>query len=238
MSPATVTQRSVAGNAAASSSASRSTATTFAPRSENSVAIALPIPFAAPVTAAAVPNTAFQETRTFNAADVDANGLELELTALLTDNLTLRANLGTLDAEYNEFFLDRDLDGTLEDFSGRDVVRAPELTGGIDLTYLQELSRGGAMRYNLSFNYEDENVYYYNDDIGSEFDTILEERTILNANVTYRSPNDRYYVSVFGKNLTDDRYKPAAQAVGALWTFGNYGPPRVYGIEAGINFTK
>ncbi|MEM8547134.1 MAG: TonB-dependent receptor, partial [Pseudomonadota bacterium] len=183
-----------------------------------------------------VPGTAFQETRTFNAADVDASGLELELEVLLTDNLTLRANLGTLDAEYNEFILDLDQDGNNEDFSGRDVVRAPEITGGIDLTYLQDMNNGGNIRYNLNFNYEDENTYYYNEVIGSNFDTVLEERTILGANVTYTAPDDRWYISAFGKNLTDDRYKTASQAVGALWTFANYGPPRVYGIEAGFSF--
>ncbi len=187
-------------------------------------------------TVVSLPGTAFQETRTFNAADVDANGLELELEAALTENLILRANLGTLDAKYNEFLLDRNLDGQLEDFSGRDVVRAPEITGGIDLTYSRELSNGANFRYNLNFNYEDENTYYYNDDIGREFDTILEERTILGMNLTYAAPDDAYYVSVFGKNLTDDRYKTASQAVGALWTFSNFGPPRTFGIEGGLRF--
>ncbi|MEL6302464.1 MAG: TonB-dependent receptor [Pseudomonadota bacterium] len=185
-----------------------------------------------------VPGTAFQETRTFNAADVDASGLELELEALLTDNLTLRANIGTLDAEYNEFILDLDQDGNNEDFSGREVTRAPELTGGIDLTYLQALDSGANIRYNINFNYEDENTYYYNEVIGANFDTILEERTILGANVTYTAPDDKWYISAFGKNLTDDRYKTAAQAVGALWTFANYGPPRVWGVEAGFNFGR
>ena len=189
-------------------------------------------------TVVTVPGTAFQETRTFNAADVDANGLELEMTALLLEDLTIRANIGYLDAEYNEFLLDRNLDGVFEDFSGRDVVRAPELTAGLDAIYLLDLANGANMRFNFSVNFEDENIYYYNDDIGSEFDTVLEERVIVNLNATYRFPNDKYYVSVFGKNLSDDRYKTAAQAVGALWTFGNYGPPRTYGIEFGYNYTN
>ena len=107
----------------------------------------------------------------------------------------------------------------------------------MDITYRQDLASGALMRYNVSFNFEDENVYYYNDDIGSEFDTILDQRAILNANVTFRSADDRYYVSLFGKNLTDDRYKTASQAVGALWTFANYGPPRTWGIEAGFKFS-
>lgn len=54
------------------------------------------------------------------------------------------------------------------------------------------------------------------------------------ASVTWNSADDRYYVSAFGKNLTDDRYKTASQAVGALWTFSNYGPPRFYGVQAGF----
>ncbi|MFK7915839.1 MAG: TonB-dependent receptor [Pseudomonadales bacterium] len=184
-------------------------------------------------TVVSLPGTAFQETRTFNAADVDAQGLELEFTALLAEGLTLRANLGWLDTEYKKFELDRNRDGIIEDFSGRDVVRAPEITAGVDLTYEQQLGNRGWLNWNLNFNYEDENTYYYNDDIGEQFDTVLDKRTILNANVTWRDQSDRYHVSVFGKNLTDDRYKTASQAVGALWTFSNYGPPRVYGLEVG-----
>ncbi len=185
-------------------------------------------------TVVSVPGTAFQETRTFNAAEVDAQGLEVEFTALLAENLTLNANIGWLDTEYDEFVLDRNLDGMLEDFSGRDVVRSPEITAGIVLTYDQELGGGGSLTYNLNYLYEDENTYYYNDDIGEQFDTILEERTILGASITWRDADEQYFVSVFGKNLTDDRYKTASQAVGVLWTFSNYGPPRTYGVQAGV----
>jgi iron complex outermembrane receptor protein len=187
-------------------------------------------------TVVSIPGTAFQETRTFNAADVDASGLELELTAALTDRLTLRANIGVLDTKYNEFLLDRNFDGVLEDFSGREVVRSPDLTAGIDLTYLQTLGSGGSIRWNMNYNHEDENTYYYNDDIGSDFDTVLEARDIVNASLTWTDAEDRYHVSVYGKNITDDRYKTASQAVGALWTFANYGAPDNYGIEFGARF--
>ena len=184
-------------------------------------------------TVVSLPGTAFQETRTFNAADVDAQGLEVEFMALLAQNLTLRANLGWLDTEYNEFLLDRNLDGVLEDFSGREVVRSPDITFGLDLTWDHSLGDRGELSTNLNFLYEDENTYYYNDDIGAEFDTVLEKRSLLGASVTWRSADDRYWASLFGKNLTDDRYKTASQAVGALWTFSNYGPPRTWGIQIG-----
>ena len=187
-------------------------------------------------TVVTVPGTAFQETRTFNAADVDASGLELELTAQLSDNLILRANIGLLDTEYNEFLLDRNLDGVLEDFSGRTVVRSPDLTAGIDLTYIQYLIGDGSIRWNLNYNHEDENTYYYNDDIGSAFDTVLEARDIINASITWTDANDLYHVSLFGKNISDDRYKTASQAVGALWTFASYGAPVAFGVEFGARF--
>ena len=92
----------------------------------------------------------------------------------------------------------------------------------------------GNLTFNVNYLYEDENTYYYNDDIGSQFDTVLEERTILGASVTWRSADEKYWLAAFGKNLTDDRYKTASQAVGVLWTFSNYGPPRTYGVQAGV----
>lgn len=186
-----------------------------------------------------VPGTAFQETRTFNAASVSAQGIEAEGSFQITENLVLRANIGWLDTEYDEFLLDRDNDPTTAptDLSGRQVVRSPEITAGVDLTYYQALQNDwGNVRYNFNFNYEDENTYYYNDDLGEQFDTILEERTIVNLSATWTDSSDRYHVSAFGKNLTDDRYQTAAQAVGTLWTFSNYGPPRTYGIEVGAKF--
>jgi iron complex outermembrane recepter protein len=186
-----------------------------------------------------VPGTAFQETRTFNAASVSAQGVEAEGTFQVTDNIVLRANIGWLDTEYDEFLLDRDNDPTTAptDLSGRTVVRAPEVTAGIDLTYFQALQNDwGDVRWNFNFNYEDENTYYYNDDLGEAFDTVLEERTIVNLSATWTDASERYHVSAFGKNLTDDRYQTAAQAVGILWTFSNYGPPRTYGVEVGAKF--
>lgn len=189
-------------------------------------------------TVVSLPGTATQETITFNAAEVTTRGLETEATFLVGDNATISANIGYLDAEYDEFLLDRDFDPTTPptDLSGRPVVRAPEITAGIDFTYKQALANGSNLRWNASFNYEDENTYYYNDDLGPQFDTILEERTLLNANVTWTSEDDCYHVSLFGKNLTDDRYKTASQAVGVLWEFSNYGAPATYGIEFGAKY--
>ena len=189
-------------------------------------------------TVVSIPGTALQETRTFNAADVDASGLEAELTWLVSDAFILRAHLGTIDAEYNEFLLDRDGDPATAptDFSGRDVTRAPDFNAGVDATYTMDLSGGSSLRFNLNYKHEAENTYYYADDLSPEFDTVLEQRDLLNANVAWNSADGTWRVAAFGKNLTDDRYKTASQSVGVLWTFSNYGPPRSYGVEVGYRF--
>ena len=90
-----------------------------------------------------------------------ASGFEVESGWSVTDNFTLNAHLGTLDAKYNKFLLDRNNDGVLEDFSGRDVVRAPEVNGGVDATYNIDLSGGSNLRLNANHKHEAENTYYY-----------------------------------------------------------------------------
>jgi iron complex outermembrane receptor protein len=177
---------------------------------------------------------AFQETVVFNAAEVPVWGLELEGSILLTDNLTLRGNFGYLDASYDRFELDTNLDGTPDqDLSGRPVTRAPEWMAGVDLTWAGSWRNGSHMRGMFGVYYEDESTYYYSGD-GPQFDTFIESHLLFDANITWTAPSENWFVSVFGRNLSDERYKNASQYVGGLWTFSTYAPPRTYGMEVGF----
>lgn len=188
-----------------------------------------------------------QETVVFNAAEVEAYGLELETTILLVDGLTLQANLGLLETEYKDFDLDLDLDpGTPPtSLSGNDVTRAPEITAGLDLTWVYPAD-WGQLRVIGGVYYEDESTNYYAVDAPSagfpggtpvpEFNTTLQERTLVNASITYTHPSNSWYIAAFGKNLTDERYRNASQYVGGLWTFSTYAEPRVWGVELGARF--
>ena len=183
---------------------------------------------------------ALQETVVFNAAEVDAYGLEVEATVLLTDGLILQANLGWLDSEYQNFDLDLDLDPSTPPASldGNDVARAPKIQAGIDLTYTYTAGWGD-LRLIAGVYYEGESTNYYAIDGGTpvpEFNTTLQERTLVNASITYTHPSNTWYVAAFGKNLTDERYRNASQYVGGLWTFSTYAEPRVWGVEVGARF--
>jgi iron complex outermembrane receptor protein len=182
-----------------------------------------------------------QETLIFNAADVPAYGFELEGSFLFTDKWSGRFNVGYLNAKYDKFELDLTLDGTIDqDLSGRDVSRAPEWQLGADLTYDTQLGNIGSLRAQASVYYQAENTFYYaaeplQPDGGEQFDTVIESYTLLGAFLTYTHSSDKWYASIYGKNLTDERYISASQYVGGLWTFSTYAPPRTYGIEFGIS---
>jgi iron complex outermembrane receptor protein len=194
--------------------------------------------------AAIVTQGALQETVVFNAAKVQAYGLELEGSFVFNENWTGRFNVGLIDSEYKNFQLDTDLDGVDDtDLSGRPVTRAPDSTFGADLTYHTQLGNGGSLRVQASVYYQDENTFYYAafapgiDPPGfdpSPFDTVIESYTTVDAFLTYTHSSDKWYASIYGKNLTDERYHSASQYVGGLWTFSTYAPPRIYGLELGI----
>ena len=83
-----------------------------------------------------------QSITVFNAASATMKGVELELQALLSDRLMVRANIGYLDAKYDEFtYIGPD---GLVDLSGFDFRRAPDFTGSVDATYQWQLGDGEA----------------------------------------------------------------------------------------------
>lgn len=67
--------------------------------------------------------------------------------------------------------------------------------------------------------------------------TLIEEYVILDANITYRSPNERFSIALWGRNLTDTfsyalLLGPTVPGPG----LGIPRPPRTYGIRAGFDF--
>ena len=176
----------------------------------------------------------FQETRFFNAADMEVYGLEVQFTAAVTENFTLRGNASYLHSEYTEFTADTNGDGMDDvDLSDADVNRAPEYLWNIDAIYEHELF-GGDMRWLVNANYEDDSIFVYSFD--PQYDGVTDSRTLLNASATFTASDDRYFVRVYGKNLTDETFKVGELPVANLWTFAYYGEPRTFGMEFGMNF--
>lgn len=172
-----------------------------------------------------------QITQFFNAAKATAKGLELEATALVTDRLTVRAILGYQDCNIKEFIAP----GAGYDLTQAPCERAPEWQWTLGATYEATLGNSIKMVFDTNVNYTDTNLYTQSI-ASADFNTFLDTRTLWNVSVTFSDQDDKYFVRVIGRNLTDERYKVATQVVAGLWTFANYGPPRFIGVELGLKW--
>ena len=97
-------------------------------------------------------------------------------------------------------------------------------------------------------NYQDETqtspfpANFQGTDASGEFiiqqkaNTQMEERTLVNAYITYNAADNGVEMSLYGKNLTDERYRVAANPVATLWNFTRHGAPREVGIQIGYSF--
>jgi len=93
------------------------------------------------------------------------SGLEVELTALITDEISLDMNLAFLDSEvtsdyevldnvdaYQYFFGQEDLRyGLRENVKGNELAKSPDFTADINLIYETELDSGGYFTGTLQF---------------------------------------------------------------------------------------
>lgn len=172
-----------------------------------------------------------QLTQFFNAAKADVKGIEIETTALVTDQLTLRGVFGYQDCQMKEFIAPT----AGYDLTTAPCERAPELQWTLGATYEASLSNKLKLIVDANVNYTDKNLYTQSI-ASADFNTFLDSRTLVNASITISDHDEQYFVRLIGKNLSGERYKVATQVVAGLWTFANYGPPRFFGVEAGVRY--
>jgi iron complex outermembrane receptor protein len=173
-------------------------------------------------------NDTGQKTVVTNAASATLQGAELDIQAFLGDGLSLRANLGYLDSEYDDFQY-TDLNGDIVDLSNLEFRRAPDWTGSFDATYEFDLGSGNMwMR----------GAYHY---IGEHFVNVTnspelenDEQHIFDASVNYSI--NGFTFSLFGRNLTDEDGYIHGYDVAGLWSYAATRPPRTYGFEMIYNF--
>ncbi|MGK0500196.1 MAG: iron complex outermembrane receptor protein [Oceanicoccus sp.] len=164
-----------------------------------------------------------------NAADAELAGIELEITAQVTSSLNLYANVGYLDAEYGDFVADINGDGVASDNSDLEIRNAPETTIGIGADFLTELSFG---QFGAHYNYRWSDKYqtiFSNNPLG-RVDSYGMHNASLDLTVA-----ENYHLSVYGRNLTDERYARVV-VIPNFTNFGQYNAPRHYGVEFTYNF--
>ena len=157
-----------------------------------------------------------------NAARGTNRGFELESRWLTHDNLTLFANIGLLQARFDEF-----VNEAGENLAGRDQAQAPAYTYNLGAN----IDIG---RWHTSISVDGKDEFYFSD----RHSLTSTAYTLLNANISYIQP--RWKLSFWGRNLTNKDY-----TIRGFGSFGNdprkgyitepyvqYGEPRMIGVSA------
>ncbi|TXG93333.1 MAG: TonB-dependent receptor, partial [Rhodocyclaceae bacterium] len=172
-----------------------------------------------------------QVTLFVNAASADVKGLEIEASATPVEGLTLRGVLGYQDGKYKKYTAAN----AGYDLASAPLDRAPKWQWTADAVYSLPVSDNLKLTFNGNVAYTGRNLntQAIDDPLGNTF---LNARTLVNGSITLAETENKYYVRLVGKNLTDKRYRVGIQNVAGLWLNSQYGPPRYFGLEVGVSF--
>jgi iron complex outermembrane receptor protein len=169
-----------------------------------------------------------EETLFRNAASMTVYGIENEITAKMTDHLTLRLPASYQHCKYDSF----ESVGAAFDLTTLPPARCPEYTATAALVW-----NSGPISIEGSLNYQSKNLDTFSiANQASWAETYLDSRTLLDASVTYHGEGDKWHLKAVGRNLSDKRYVASSQNVDPLWIWTLYGEPRYIGLEYGVKF--
>ncbi|MFA5632765.1 MAG: TonB-dependent receptor, partial [Porticoccaceae bacterium] len=196
-------------------------------------------------------------TDLLNAGEAEIYGFDGELEVSLSDNLTARAGLSLLETEYTKFeegnlCSHRGPDGKTYsgdspatvgqecNVTGNDMVRSPDTTFNIGFVYSKPLEYG-IVGASLDYSWKDKFFW--------EVDNRLYEPSVgvLNGTLSWETPDEAFGVTLWGKNLTDEKYanfQVAQASCGAdcannpAGVGDHYSPaaPRTWGVDFNFRF--
>ena len=128
--------------------------------------------------------------------DQTSQGIEFESTAYFTDNFKLHSSFG---------YINVDVDQT----AGIKPVAplTPEWTVSLSPSYTFDMQSGAEVEVRVDYSFRDE---MYGEPISNpERFTQLDARSLTNINVSYTPADEGYTVSLYGRNVFDERYDNA-----------------------------
>jgi iron complex outermembrane recepter protein len=180
-----------------------------------------------------LPNS-ISETLTVNAGESEYKGFELDLTALLTERLTLNLSYGYLDAEFKEFQNALDCNrqpvaggGTVDVADCRQVPNAPEKTYNLELDYVLPALGIGELSARIGYLWQDTSTFT-NATPAERGSFSLLSASVLLSQISVGKGN--LSIQAWGKNLQDEEYPLHAFDFG-VFQLSYFNEPRSYGLD-------
>lgn len=178
-------------------------------------------------------------TRLTNAGDVETSGFEIDFLWAPTANLRLYGGAAFIDAEIDSFNCPLDpVTGTppanCTSRSGLDVPFAPDTKYSISGDYVMPLDNSELI-FNVSYVYVDEQQATLPGNDGSVNPVAeLPDYDQINASVTWSMNEDRFRLSLIGKNLGDESYATTYSGDGFRYQIPR-DADRYYGVNFRLN---
>jgi len=165
-----------------------------------------------------------------NAGEATIYGLEMELTALVTENLQLDANFGYLNSSYDELLGDFDIDVSDQ----RNLVNAPKWTSRAGFTCDVPLGDNGSLFFNGAVSYRSKTYLT----VSSSEILAQDGYALVDASIRYTTEDGHWNVILSGQNLTNKEYREHAFDLSAApgVQLGYYGTPRTYSLNVRYSF--
>ena len=190
-----------------------------------------------------IPTPPFFASLLNNAAESEAFGAEVEARWQPVRNFTIDASVAYLDSQFTKFFSKDPLNAALfgpggssvpdQDLSGNRTRMSPKWSLNFNPSYDVDLANGASVTLAANVAYRSKQYHTeFNDERLSS-----DAYTMVDANILYSSPENRYTVNLWVKNLTDKLVWAGSYAIATSRTIGGtLMPPRTYGVTAAFNF--
>jgi iron complex outermembrane receptor protein len=180
--------------------------------------------------------------RTANVEESHVYGLEIEVNAIAGLDMFVEGDMLRIDGAFavaesgydsdDYVILDPDTLTVATDLTKQEFG-APHNTAFVAAIYEHPVGNQGAtLSWRASYWWKDSN---YNEGVQRANGlNKYEERSEYDAQVRYTSPDGKWYIKAFGKNLDYDKGYVARVPFAATWGLGNPREPRTYGITIGF----
>lgn len=140
------------------------------------------------------------DTRVLNAAEAEIDGVELELTALLSSVFRVDATFAYTDAQITKVNLDPSLEANFS--AGHQLPYVSKYTFSISPQANLALANGASLLARLDYSYRDD---FFGQIANSPFER-EEGYGLINARFEYTNAREDWSIAVYGINLADEEY--------------------------------
>jgi len=141
-------------------------------------------------------------SRLTNAGKVGTKGIELDFIAVPVDGLRINGGFSSIDAKIINFFCPVGSPASCSAVNGRTLPIAPKTKWSLGVDYVLPLGESFPLKTSVNTSYAWQSEVQF--DINQSPDAIQESYGIWDAGITFADKDDRYSVSIIGKNLTDE----------------------------------